>query len=178
MPDEDIIIIEEPEEPIEEAEDGEDENLFPEDDIEASEDDAEEEIVGYKESLFFDETEGDILRDGQFRLKPSTGIESWKQWCINCLLTEKGQHPAYSSDFGIATHDAFASGNRDEIESTLTREISESLMNDPYGRTEYVDEIEFNWGEPDPDSLYVSMKVHGIDDVTIDITTTINEELR
>lgn len=178
MPDEDIIIIEEPEEAIEEADDGEDENLFPEDDIESSEDDADEEVVGYKESLYFDETEGDILRDGQFRIKTSTGIESWKQWCINCLLTERDQYPAYGSKFGIATFDAFASGDRNEIESTLTREISESLMNDPYGRTEYVDGIEFNWGEPAPDSLSVSMTVHGIDDVTIDITTTINTELR
>lgn len=171
MPEEDIIIVD-----VEE--DDEDESLFPEDEVEVSEEDMQDEPVGYKESLYFDEGEGDILRDGQFRIKASTGIESWKQWCINCLLTEKGKYAAYGPDFGIATEDAFASGDRNEIESTLTREISESLLKDPYGRTEYVDNIEFDWAEPEPDSLSVSMTIHGIDDVTVDITTTLNLETR
>lgn len=171
MPDEDIIIVD-----VEEEE--EEENLFPEDEIEMSEEDMQDDLEGYKESLYFDEGAGDILRDGQFRLKVSTGIEAWKQWCINCLQTERDRYPAYSSEFGIATEDAFASGDRDEIESTLTREISESLLKDPYGRTEYVDNIEFGWEDPEPDSLNVSMTIHGVDDVTIDITTTLNLESR
>lgn len=172
MPDEDIIIVE-----VEDEEE-DDESLFPEDEIEMSEEEMDDEPEGYKESLYFDEEEGDILRDGQFRAKTSTGIESWKQWCMNCLQTERDKYPAYGPDFGIATEEAFASGDRDEIESTLTREISESLLLDPYGRTEYVDEIEFSWGDPEPDSLSVSMTIHGVDDVTIDITTTLNPETR
>ena len=155
------------------------ENLYPEDELEivAEElDDTEDSPVGYMESIYFDETIGDYVRDGQHHLKSATGLEAWEQWCINCLLTEKGAYPAYGDKFGISTYDAFASDSHEETESILTLEITEALMNDPYGRTEYVEEIEYNW--IDTGNLQVSVTVRGIDDATIDITVLIDQRVR
>ena len=155
------------------------ENLFPEEELEITAeelDDEEDEPVGYLSSVYFDEDTGDFARDGQFRLKSATGLEAWEQWCINCLMTEKGAYPAYGDGFGIATIEAFASDSREESESILTLEITEALMNDPYGRTEYVEEIEFNW--INGDALEITVTVRGIADATIDITVTIDQRGR
>lgn len=153
-------------------------NLFPEElEITAEEmDDEEESPVGYIGSVYFDETIGDFARDGQHRIKSATGVEAWEQWCINCLMTEKGAYPAYGDDFGIETSEAFATDSQEETESILTLEITEGLMNDPYGRTEYVEEIEFNW--KDADSVEISVKVRGIADATIDMTVLIDQRAR
>ena len=155
------------------------ENLFPADELEivADElDDEEDSPVGYMESVYFDEDIGDLARDGQYRLKGATGLEAWEQWCRNCLATEKGAYPAYGDRFGISTYEAFASDSREETESLLRVEITEGLMNDPYGRTEYVEEIEFNW--LDSSSLQVVVTVRGIADATIDITVLIDQRAR
>ena len=155
------------------------ENLFPDEDLEITAeelDDEEDSPVGYMESVYFDEAIGDLARDGQHRLKSATGIETWEQWCINCLMTEKGAYPAYGDDFGISPHEAFASDSREEIESILTLEITEGLMNDPYGRTEYVEEIKYNW--IDAGDVEITVTVQGIADATIDITVLIDQRAR
>ena len=131
--------------------------------------------TGYKESVYFD-TSGDFIRDGQYRVKSATGIEAWEQWCRNCLLTERGVYPCYSEQFGISTEEAFKAETQDMTESILTREICESLANDPYGRTKYVSDVEFTW--IDPTSLSVDITVVGIDNTTIDITTVIDVRTR
>lgn len=154
-------------------------NLFPEEDIEiiAEElDDEEDSPVGYVESIFFDEKTGDLARDGQNKLRKSTGLEAWEQWCINCLLTEKDAHPAYGSAFGISTYEAFKTDDRSEAESILTLEITEALMNDPYGRTQMVESIEYDWITTS--ECTVTVTVQGIEDVTIDITTAIDQRAR
>ena len=153
--------------------------LFPEEDIEivAEElDDEEESPVGYIESIFFDEELGDFPRDGQHKLKKATGIEAWEQWCSNCLMTEKDAHPAYGSAFGISTYEAFKADSTEEAESILTLEITEALMNDPYGRTEFVENIEFEWITTS--ECIVTVTIQGIEDVTIDITAAINQRAR
>lgn len=157
------------------------ENLFPEDEldeeIEAEElDDEEEAPVGYMESVFFDETLGDFARDGQHRLRSATGVEAWEQWCSNCLLTEKDTYPAYGELFGISTAEVFGTSDRELAESILTVEITEGLMNDPYGRTEFVESIDFEW--IGADAVQVHLVVRGIDDASIDLTTTIDQRAR
>ena len=107
------------------------------------------------------------------KMQDSDGIESWKSWCINCLQTERYKHLAYSTDFGIELDAALAASSREEAESILTREITEALLADPYKRTAYVEEIKFDWTAPD--SVVVSVTIHGIDDVTIDITAYITK---
>lgn len=155
------------------------ENLFPEEDIELTEEDIEddEEPVGYMESVYFDEEIGDFIRDGQYRLKTATGQEAWEQWCINCLLTERDAYPAYGELFGISTIEAFKSDDRAEIESILTLEITEGLMNDPYGRTVAIREIEFDW-QDNQEAVDIHVTVEGLEEASIDISVTIDRRVR
>ena len=129
--------------------------------------------MGYLNGIAFDETTGDFKRDGKNKILDSDGIESWKSWCINCVQTERYKHLAYSADFGIELDAAFAAESREEAESILTRQITEALLADPYERCEFVENIVFNWTAPD--ALQVTVTIHGIDDVTIDITAYITK---
>ena len=136
----------------------------------------DEKKTGYREGVYFDLESGDFVRDGQHRVKSATGLESWEQWCSNCLQTERGVYPYYSDTFGIRTYEAFQAETRELAESILTREICEGLANDPYGRTKYVSDIEFTW--KDADAFEINLTVVGIDDATIDITTVIDIRAR
>lgn len=125
--------------------------------------------VGYRSGVAFDYQLGDFQRDGMHKLMGCTGVESWEAWCINCLRTERGKHLAYNTDFGIDMDAALKAGSREEAESILIREITEALMADPYERTAYISDITFTWESLD--TVAVSVTIHGIDDVTIDIST-------
>lgn len=149
-------------------------NLFPEG--------YEEEIItdldiesrrpkGYRNGVAFNYETGDFARDGMNKLQDSDGIESWKSWCINCLSTERYKPLIYSTDFGIELNAAMKASSREEAENILTRQITEALMADPYGRTGYIEDIVFTWTADD--TVAVDVTVHGIDDVTIDITAYI-----
>ena len=146
-------------------------NLFPEGyekEVITVEDLEAETPAGYRNGIAFDDQLGDFLRDGMNKLLDSNGIESWKSWCINCLSTERYSHLAYSSDFGIETEAAMKASSREEAESILTRQITEAILADPYERAAYIEEITFDWTAPD--TVAVSVTIHGADDVTIDIT--------
>lgn len=146
-------------------------NLFPEgyeEEVITEADLLAEKPSGYRNGIAFDYERGDFPRDGMNKMLDSNGIESWISWCINCLQTERYKHLAYSSDFGIELDAALHASSREEAESILTREITEALMADPYGRTAYISEIIFTWKSMD--SVSVDVTVHGVDDVTIDIT--------
>lgn len=153
--------------------------LFPEgyeEQVITTEDVADLKETGYREGVYFDPETEDFVRDGQYRVKSATGIESWEGWCRNCLLTERGVYPCYGDQFGIATREVFQAETREKAESILTREICESLQNDPYGRTKYVSDVEIEWH--DSDSLTIDITVVGIDNATIDITTLIDIRMR
>lgn len=150
------------------------ENLFPEDYDEETiepEDTEDEEPIGYRPGVAFDWQTGDFIRDGRNRLLEATGVESWQQWCQNCLQTAQYKHLAYSDDFGIDVDEVFSAESEEESESILTRQITEALEADPYGRTAYIDSIEYDW--TGPDSVQVDVTVVGIADVTIDVTAYI-----
>lgn len=127
--------------------------------------------IGYRNGPAFDYEMGDFTRDGKNKILDANGIESWRAWCINNLHTERYKHLAYSTDFGIEYDAVFRATSREEAESILTRQITEAILADPYGRTSYVDNIAFNWSAPD--AIEVSATLHGITDVTIDITAYI-----
>ena len=153
--------------------------LFPkgyENEVVILEDIEDEATIGYREGVYFCPDIEDFIRDGQYRVKSATRLESWECWCRNCLMTERDVYPCYGSTFGIATVEAFQAETRDKAESILTREISEGLMNDPYGRTKYVSDIEFTW--EGADALRIDVTIVGIDDVTIDITTILDVRMR
>ncbi len=150
------------------------ENLFPpgyESEIITAEELDRESIIGYRPGLRFDYEKGDFIQDGRKRIQNADGVESWEGWCKACLMTERYQHLAYNTDFGISTAEAFAAESREKAEALLTREISEALAADPYGRTEYVADIEYTWTAPD--AVQVVVTVHGIDGVTIDVAAEI-----
>ena len=151
-------------------------NLFPEDnedEVITEEDLASDTPIGYRNGLSFDHETGDFRRDGKNKILDSDGIESWKSWCINCISTERYTHLAYSSDFGIDLTAAMQASSRAEAESILTREISEAILADPYGRTQYVEDISFDWTAPD--TVKISATIHGIDDVSIDLIAYITK---
>ena len=142
------------------------ENLFPADmeemTIEEEEMEELEEQDDYIGAAAFD---SDFVRDGQNCVRGASGIDSWKQWCINCLTTEREASPLYSSDFGIAITEILQATTKEEAESLFKAEAKEALAADPYERTEYVSEINFDWGV---DSVNVYIEVVGIDGAPID----------
>lgn len=151
-------------------------NLFPTDyetEIITDEDRSSGSQTGYRNGIAFDFKTGDFVRDGKNSILDSDGIESWKSWCIICLQTERYAHLACPSDFGIETTAAMEATSREEAESILTREITEAILADPYGRTEYVEDISFDWTAPD--TVEVRAVIHGIADVTIDVTAYLSK---
>lgn len=151
-------------------------NLFPDgyDDEVVREDELQPDTpIGYRNGIAFDYQRGDFPRDGMNKMLDCDGIESWKSWCINCLRTERYKHLAYSTDFGIDLDAVFTASSHDAAESILTREINEAILADPYGRAEYIEEMTLDWTAPD--TVCVALTIHGIDDVTIDITAYITK---
>lgn len=154
-----------------------DENLYPEgyeDEIIEDADLDEEEPIGYRPGVAFAWDPGDFPRDGRNRLTEASGVESWQQWCMNCLQTARYKHLAYSDDFGIDIDEVFSAESQEEAESILTSEITEALQADPYGRTEYVSFVDYEWTAPD--SVLATVTVVGIADVTIDVTAYITND--
>lgn len=149
-------------------------NLFPEgyeEEIVTESEIASDTPIGYLRGPAFDYTTGDFIRDGKNKVVGCTGTESWEAWCRNTLSTERYKHLGYSTDIGIELDAVFQAQSRKEAESILSRQITEALLADPYGRTEYVETIGYTW--TDPDAVVVSLVICGINHVTIDITTNI-----
>ena len=97
-------------------------NLFPtgyENEVVLLTDIDADKAVGYRSGVAFDYQLGDFPRDGMHKLMDSTGVESWKAWCINCLRTERGKHLAYNTDFGIDMDAAMKAESKEEAESIL-----------------------------------------------------------
>ncbi len=147
-------------------------NLLPEgyeDEIITAEEVEDEQPIGYRNGIAFDIVTGDFVRDGKNKILDSNGVESWKSWCFNCVNTERYKNLAYGTDFGIELDPVFAAESHDEAESILVRQITEALLADPYGRTEYVEFESIEW--PAPEAVEARIIVHGIQDTTIDITS-------
>lgn len=145
-------------------------NLLPEgyeEEVVLDEDLVREGPVGYRNGVAFDYERGDFKRDGRNRIMDCNGIESWKSWCMNAIVTERYSCLAYSSDFGIEWEKVFQAESPEEAESVAARQITECLLADPYQRTKYVESIEFYWTKPG--SVEIVATVRGIDDVSIDI---------
>lgn len=152
-------------------------NLLPigyEDEIVTEEDLNADKPIGYRNGPAFDYKLGDYKRDGKNRILDCDGVESWKAWVINCMSTQRYACLAYDTDFGIEWDKVFAAESHEEAESILIRQITEAVLADPYGRCEYVENIEINWTAPD--AVEANVKLHGLEDVTIDITAYITKE--
>ena len=127
--------------------------------------------VGFRDGVLFNYETGDFPRNGRHRLRDSTALVSWESWARNCIQTERFKHRCYSTDFGLELDKAFRAPSREAAESILTRQINEAMLADPYGRTQYVESIVFDWEAPD--AVSVTVTLHGLEDVTIDVTAYI-----
>lgn len=145
-------------------------NLFPvgyENELSTAADLLMPQPIGYKPSADFDFEQGDFIRNGAQQIESNSGIDAWEAWCKTCLLTDRYNHTAYTTDFGIEFDAVFKCSTREEAESMLTRQITEALTADPYGRTSYVQDISYEWIAPD--AVLADVTIVGIDDVTINI---------
>lgn len=156
-------------------------NVFPEElddeELELEEmdevsDEEESESEGYKKSVCFDEELGDFKRDGTKKLVECSGVEAWIQWCTKILQTKRYACQVYSDDIGIDIESAFQAETRQGAENILRKEIMEALEADPYGRTEYVESVSFQWFGSD--SVEVTCNVMGIDSNEIEFSVSID----
>lgn len=152
----------------------EEESLFPEDiddleeDIDEEEDD---EDVGYKIAPYFDSQLGEFLLNGSGQIMTADGVTSWQHWCENVIATDRYNHDSYTDDVGIDYDYIFSLDDQDEMETELETEISEALVCDPYGRTQYVQNIDFEW--LNDTEVIVRVDVVGMDNEIITVEATI-----
>lgn len=152
----------------------EEESLFPEDIDDLDEDIVEnedEENIGYKIAPYFDSQIGEFLLNGSGQIVDADGVTAWQQWCENVIATDRYNHDSYTDDIGIDYDEIFQSNDQEEIETLLETEIAEALECDPYGRTQFVQNVTFEW--IDSTTVIVSVDVVGIDNEMITIDAVI-----
>ena len=152
------------------------ESLFPRSiDSEISEEeltDNEEEIIGYRIAPYFDTKTGDFLLNGSGQIIMADEITAYTQWCESILATDRYNHGAYTDDIGIDYNEIFAASDRAEAELIIESEISEALACDPYKRTKFVQNVEFDW--TGPDEVMVSVEIVAFDNEHVTVNTTIS----
>lgn len=150
-------------------------NLFPEsiDDYELEEtvDVDDSATIGYKPAPLFDFKTGEFVLNGNGQIVTADGITAWAQWCENILHTYRFFHDSYSDDIGIDYVSVFKAKSREEIETLLETEISEALAVDPYGRTQFVQTIEFD--RYSTDEVVVRIVVIGANNENVTIETVL-----
>lgn len=152
-------------------------NLFPEDidenEIDEEEDFDEEAIVGYKIAPYFDTESGDFRMNGSGQIITADEIEAYTQWCENVVATDRYNHDAYSTDIGIDYDEVFSAETQEEAEMILESEISEALACDPFGRTQYVQNVLFDW--TGSDEVTVCIEVVALDNELVTVNTVITK---
>lgn len=126
---------------------------------------------GYAPAPLWDVERGDFVLDGANRTLYGSGYESWVLWCTKTIMTQRWAHLAYSDNAGIEAAEAFAEPDREAVESSFERTITEALLADPMGRTLAVRNFEFS---RDADSLWISCEVIGRDGKSADIKAKLN----
>lgn len=151
-------------------------NLFPEDIDDIDEEllaDEEDTFSGYKQGPYFDTEKGDLLLNGTGQVLIADEVNVWATWCEKIISTPRYSCDLYSTDIGIDYEEVFAADDREEAESIIESQISEALTVDPYGRTLYVESVEFDWISAD--SVRVEVLVVGIENERIVVGTTITK---
>lgn len=152
------------------------ETLFPEDiddEIDEEEYEDEETVIGYKIAPYFDSKTGDFILNGSGQIITADEVEAYTQWCENIVATDRYNHDSYTDDIGIDYDEVFAAETHEEAETILESEISEALACDPYGRTQYVQNVSFEW--TGPDEVEVSIEVMALDNELVTVNTVISK---
>jgi len=133
---------------------------------------------GYRPGVAFDEQIGDFLCDGNGVLLSADGLESTRQWIAHNVVTQRYSCLAYHSDFGIDLRAAFHAETRDMAELILSREITQALLADPYGRIVSVEDISFDWQIHGADAVEVQINVRGLYNLPIHTSVTLSTQRR
>lgn len=150
-------------------------NLFPEDIDEIDEDilAAEEEtFTGYKKGPYFDIEKGDLVLNGAGQVLIADEVNIWASWCEKIISTPRYGCDLYSTDIGIDYEEIWAAEDKEEAETIIESQITDALTVDPYGRTMYVQSVEFEW--INADSVEVEVTVVGMENEIITVGTTIS----
>lgn len=148
-------------------------DLFPTFDVPIIQENKEKHNIGYYDSIAFDFEKGDFVLDGTGKIKIAGGIEAWIQFCTKMLMTERFDHLAYSSGTGTELRAVNNISDLKEQESLLEKNITESLLSDPQGRTESVKDFRFE--HLDGDSITVTFTITGVKGDTVDLSLGITE---
>ena len=117
----------------------------------------DEEKQKYYLSLNFDFKTGDFVLDGSGSITTAAGQQTYKQWCIKTILTERYTCLAYGSDIGTEMTKVQRQPEYEAQCSEIEKQYSEALMANP--KTEYVREFEFS--QPQPDTIAVTFTIKG-----------------
>ena len=147
------------------------EDLFPVFDVPSDlADEADENDEGsgteYAPGPLWDYETGDFVIDGAKRTIYGSGYDSWVLWCTKTIMTQRWAFLAYSDAHGVEADEAFAEPDRDAVESSFERTITEALEADPLERTLLVRNFDFTWLA---DSLEIQCEVVATDGSTADI---------
>lgn len=104
--------------------------------------DLETEGPEYGQEWQFDFELGDFVMVGgrPVLLDP---YQSWVQWCVKAVKTERFIHLAYSDDYGAELEQMSSHASRADAETFLEEAITDALEVDP--RTGSVSAFEFEW---------------------------------
>ncbi|RIJ63598.1 DUF2634 domain-containing protein [Rummeliibacillus sp. POC4] len=115
----------------------------------------------------FDHEGKKTIVTGSGRTINGTAIDAYRFWVIKCLLTERYQCAAYSTDFGIEFEAIMeADYDRDIAESEIKRSITEALLVDE--RTVDVLDFTFEWEGDSCHITFIVESIYSIDVVEVD----------
>jgi len=133
---------------------------------------SEDDLAKQRAGMSFDFETGDFKLDNGGRVETASPYDTWVQWCLKTVYTQRWAYLGYSDQIGVETEEAFKQGSKEAIESYIEYTISEALLADPYNRTKRVYDFNFKW---ETDSVRVTFTVSGLWDSDYTITVSLQE---
>lgn len=123
--------------------------------------DVEEEELQEVESYAYDYKEKETFVTGSGKTRRCGARDAYIFWVIKCVATERYEHEAYSTDFGVEFLRIMRKNYpRSIAESEIRRSIKEALLVD--NRTMNVFNFRFNWQQ---DNCYITFEVESVYDI-------------
>ncbi len=125
----------------------------------------------YMPAPLFDIEKGEFVLNGANQAMYGSGYDAWVLWCTKTILTERFACLAYSHNMGIETDFVFSRKDKAATEAAFIKTITEALLSDPMGRTQYVSDFDFQWKD---DSVYLTCIVAGLNGNSATIEVRLN----
>ncbi len=113
-----------------------------------------------KTSMYFDFKTGDFVVGSTGKIRESDYIDTWIQWCLKAVYTQRYAHLAYTKNYGSELEKALQMQERALIEGSVERTIQETILADALHRTSSVRNFEHTW---ETDALNTRFVVVGQD---------------